>query len=284
MFKPATKEAAKARIALCGPSGSGKTYTALTLAHGLAERVAVVDTERGSASKYVGLNGWSWDTVEPDKFAPLSLVGILAEAATAGYGCVVVDSLSHYWMGADGMLEQVDRRSGPNKFASGWKVVGPEEKRMIDALLAYPGHVIVTLRVKTEYVVVENDRGKKEPQKVGLKPVQRDGIEYEMDVVGDLDHDNTLTISKTRVHSLAKAVIPQPGIELARQIAEWLDEGVQVPTALEYRDRALACAGVEELRALYREVESHRLLGAPLIADGKPTILGEFIKSLAGAA
>ncbi|MCU7532035.1 ATP-binding protein, partial [Prescottella equi] len=132
-FTPATKKASKARIALCGPSGSGKTYTGLALATALSDRVAVIDTERGSASKYVGLNGWQFDTVAPDKFSPLSLVETLGVAAGAGYPAVLIDSLSHYWEGTDGMLEQVDKRSGSNKFTSGWKVVRPEERKMIDA-------------------------------------------------------------------------------------------------------------------------------------------------------
>ncbi len=128
-FTPATKKASKARIALCGPSGSGKTYTGLALATALSDRVAVIDTERGSASKYVGLNGWQFDTVAPDKFSPLSLVETLGVAAGAGYPAVLIDSLSHYWEGTDGMLEQVDKRSGSNKFTSGWKVVRPRNGR-----------------------------------------------------------------------------------------------------------------------------------------------------------
>ncbi|UXA20664.1 ATP-binding protein [Mycobacterium sp. SMC-4] len=281
-FKPATREASHARIALSGPSGSGKTYTALTLAAALADRFAVIDTERGSASKYVGLNGWQFGTVQPDSFSPLSLVDTLGVAAGAEYGCVVVDSLSHYWMGVDGMLEQADRRAkGGNSF-SGWKEVRPEERRMIDALVAYPGHVIVTMRSKTEYVIEENERGKKVPRKVGLKPEQREGIEYEFDVVGDLDHDNTLTVVKSRIHTLTKAVIPMPGEDLAATIAEWLANGEKVPTVAEYRKRALALTDLSELKALYDEVIGHRMGSAPTIdAENQPTLLAELIEDRA---
>lgn len=281
-FKPATREASFARIALSGPSGSGKTYTALALATALSERVAVIDTERGSASKYVGLNGWKFDTVQPDSYSPLSLVDLLGEAAGAEYGCVVVDSLSHYWMGVDGMLEQADRRAkGGNSF-SGWKEVRPEERRMIDALVAFPGHVVATMRSKTEFVIEENDRGKKVPRKVGLKPEQRDGIEYEFDVVGDLDHDNTLTVVKSRIHTLTKAVIPMPGEDLAASIAEWLSDGEKVPTVAAYRKQALALTSVDDLKALFDEVSGHRMAGAPTVdEDGHPTVLGDLIRALA---
>lgn len=281
-FKPASREASFARIALSGPSGSGKTYTALALATALSERVAVVDTERGSASKYVGLNGWAFDTIQPDRFSPLSLVEALGEAAGGEYGCVVVDSFSHYWMGVDGMLEQVDQRARNGNNFAGWKEVRPDERRMIDALVAYPGHVVVTMRSKTEYVIEENERGKKVPRKVGMKPEQRDGIEYEFDVVGDLDHDNTLTVVKSRIHTLSKAVIPMPGEELAHQISEWLSDGEKVPTVSEYRKRALKLTSMEDFKTLFEEVSGHRMAAAPTVdEDGHPTVLGDFIKAYA---
>ncbi|AEK07829.1 ATP-binding protein [Mycobacterium phage Yoshi] len=281
-FKPATREASYARIALSGPSGSGKTYTALALGTALADKVAVIDTERGSASKYVGLNGWQFDTVQPDSFSPLSLVELLGLAAGGEYGCVIVDSWSHYWMGVDGMLEQADRRAkGGNSF-SGWKEVRPEERRMIDALVSFPGHLIATMRSKTEYVVEENERGKKVPRKVGLKPEQRDGAEYEFDLVGDLDHDNTLTVVKSRIHTLAKAVVPMPGEEFAHQIRDWLSDGARVPTVAEYRKQALAAETREELKALYDEVSGHKLTVAPTVdRDGNSTVLGDLITDLA---
>lgn len=279
-FKPATREAAFARIALTGPSGAGKTYTALALATALSDNVGFIDTERGSASKYVGLNGWQFQTVQPDKYAPLSLVETLGVAAGAEFGCVVIDSFSHYWMGVDGMLEQVDNRAHGSNTFSGWKEVRPEERRMIDALVAYPGHVIVTMRSKTEYVIEENDRGKKVPRKVGMKPEQREGIEYEFDLVGDMDLDNTLTVVKSRIHTLAKALIPLPGDELAAEILSWLSDGEKIPTAREYRQRALAMDSLDELKALYDEVIGNRLGAAPAVdADGNPTVLGDLIKA-----
>lgn len=282
-FEEATKEAAKARIALTGPSGGGKTYTALMLAFGLGETVAVVDTERGSASKYVGRNGWRFQTIKPVSFAPLSLVDHLGKAAGRGFDVVVIDSLSHYWEGADGMLEQVDRRSGASKFTSGWKVVRPEERRMVDAILAYPGHVIVTLRAKQEYVLETNERGKQEPKRVGLKPIQRDGIEYEFDLVGDMDLSNTLTVSKSRIEGVDMgAAYPHPGVELATKVDEFLSEGAPVPPVSSYRGRAIELETIEELHGLFKEVAGHQLDGAPMLDDaGHPTILGDFIRKRA---
>lgn len=279
VFTPATRTESKARIALTGPSGSGKTYTALALAHHFSDRIAVVDTERGRANLYVGMNNWQFDALSPQSFSPASLTEIIAAAGAQRYGCLIVDSLSHYWNGVDGMLEQADKRAlGGNTF-SGWKSARPDERRMIDALAAYPGHIIVTLRVKTEYVLEENERRKKVPRKVGLKPEQREGIEYEFDVVGDLDLDNTLTISKTRIPMLHNRVISKPGAEVAEQISDWLSEGKPITPVMDYRDKALNDAiSFDDLRALWAEVKESNQLGAAVLdVDGKTTSLGELI-------
>ena len=279
-FEQATKAEAKARIALAGPPGSGKTYTALALAFGLGEKVAVVDTERGSASKYVGENGWQFQRFNAVSYSPRSLVDILGAAAGEGFDVLILDSWSHYWEGTDGMLEQVDRKkSGSNTF-SGWKEARPDERRMIDALLSFPGHLIVTLRSKVEYVVEENERGKKVPVKVGLKPIQRDGIEYEFDVIGDLDLDNTMTISKTRLSSLAKRSIREPGLELAGEIRAWLEDGLSSLTVGEYRESALAESDPDQLLKLYRDLEALQLLSAPTVDEfDNPTVLGDLVKN-----
>ncbi len=292
-FTPATKSASKARIALCGPSGAGKTYTALALADRLATRaggkIAVIDSERGSASKYVGLNGWKFDTVTPDKFSPVSLTELLGVASGAGYAVLIVDSWSHYWSGTDGMQEQADRRAkGGNSF-SGWKEIKPDERRMVDAMVSFPGHLIVTMRSKTQYVIEQierNGRTTNVPRKIGLKPDQREGIEYEFDLVGDLDLDNVLTVSKSRIPTLSRVVIPQPDAEFADAIANWLEDGTSSTSVEEYRTRTLATGlTAEELKTVYADVKSAGLLGAPVVDNRtQPTTLGELIITQGQAA
>lgn len=279
-FTPATKEQAKARIALTGPTGSGKTYTALITGSVFGERVALIDTEHGSASKYA--DEFAFDTLQPTTFEPTALVDMLAVAAHDGYDVVIVDSLSHFWSGAGGMLEQVDnaaKRFGAGNAFAGWKEARPLERAMIDALLAYPGHLIATMRTKTEYVVETDERGRKVPRKVGLKPEQREGIEYEFDIVGDLDHENTLVISKSRAKPLSGLVIRKPGVEFAEAVLDWLDAGKPTPNASDYLTTATdPNATYEELRALYEEVRRHNLLGAAVLdGDGRSRTLGELI-------
>ncbi|WP_084965296.1 ATP-binding protein [Thermoactinospora rubra] len=281
VFTPATKEEAKARVALTGPSGSGKTYTALALATTLGSKVAVIDTERGSASKYSDL--FSFSRLNLQSFEPTTLVQALAAAGAQGHDVVVVDSLSHFWSGTGGMLEQVDaasRRGYNGNSFGGWKEARPMERAMIDALVSYPGHVIVTMRSKTDYVIEEDHRGKKVPRKVGLKPEQREGIEYEFDIVGDLDHENTLIVTKSRAPKISGRVIPKPGADLAQEILDWLSDGTPAPDAKHYRDMAVdPYATREDLAALAGEVKERGLLGAAVIDEhGDATSLGDLIR------
>ncbi len=226
-FTKATKRQAKLRLALIGPAGSGKTMTALKLATSLGERVALVDTERGSASKYA--DEFTFDTIALESFEPETLIEAVHAAESAGYDVLVVDSWSAFWTGKGGALEQVDmataRSRSKNAFTDGWREVTPMHNRMIDAIVGSKLHVIATMRVKTEYVIEENAHGKKVPRKIGLAPVQRAGVEYEFDVTADLDPDNNLIVDKTRCKALKGKVWKCAGEEMAALLKSWLTDG-----------------------------------------------------------
>jgi hypothetical protein len=225
-FKKATKQQAKLRLALIGISGSGKTYTALQIATNLSEKVALIDTERGSASKYA--DEFSFDAMDLTSYHPQTYIDAIHDAEAAGYEVLIIDSLSHAWMGKDGALEQVDkvakRTQSTNTFAA-WREVTPLHNALVEAIVGARLHVIVTMRAKTEYVMETNEKGKQVPRKIGLAPVQRDGLEYEFDVVGDMDNDNNLIVSKTRCKPLRGGVFHQPGADVAAILKEWLTDG-----------------------------------------------------------
>ncbi len=225
-FTKATKKRAKLRLALIGPPGSGKTYSALAIASNLGRRVGLIDTEHGSASKYADL--FEFEALELDSFHPRTYIEAIRAAEQAGFDVLVIDSLSHAWSGKDGALEQVDRvaarsKSG-NSFAA-WREVTPLHNELVEALVGCKLHLIVTMRSKVEWVVDEDDRGKKVPRKVGMAPVQRDGVEYEFDVCGDLDQSNRLAISKSRCPALSGGVFTRPGKDVADVLLTWLDAG-----------------------------------------------------------
>ena len=228
-FKRATKSTAKLRLGLVGPSGSGKTMTALRIAAGLGGRVAVVDTERGSASLYAGERGLAFDVIELDTYGVERFIEAIKAAVDGGYATLVIDSLSHAWAGKGGILEFVDtqgkRNQGGGNF-SAWRDATPRHNSLVDAILGAPLHIICTLRSKVEYVVEKVD-GRNTVRKIGLQPVQRDGLEYEFTVVGDVTQDHDLVVTKTRAAFLKDAVIREAGEDLGRQLAEWLNSGEQ---------------------------------------------------------
>jgi hypothetical protein len=222
-FTPATKHASRLRLALAGPAGSGKTYSALAIAAALPQPVAVIDTERGSASKYSDL--FKFSTLELESFHPDRYIEAIHAAAEAGFETLVIDSLSHAWMGKDGALELVDRAAKraqtANSFGA-WREVTPLHNALVDAMIGARLHLIVTLRSKTEYVQEKDDKGRTVIRKMGMAPVQRDGLEYEFDVYGDLDQDNNLIVGKTRCPALAGQIIRKPGAGLAATLTTWL--------------------------------------------------------------
>ncbi|MFF9118342.1 ATP-binding protein [Streptomyces massasporeus] len=222
-FRPASKAGRKARLSIQGMSGSGKTWTGLSIAHGLSEgrKFAVIDTEKGAASLYAGHHGIQFDSCPMDRYDPRDLIKVLDSAAQAGYPTVFVDSLSHFWKGTDGTLDQVEKakaKYGGNKFA-GWKDGTPIQNDMVAAILDYPGHVVCSMRSYTEWVL---ENGK--PQRVGMRPEQRKGIEYEFDLAVAMDLDNRLEVLKSRCPSLHRKVIDRPNgaRDIAAPLLAWL--------------------------------------------------------------
>lgn len=229
-FQKAQRKQAKLRLALAGPSGSGKTYSALLIAQGLAPegRIALIDTERGSGELYSDLTDYDAATLAPP-FTPERYIQLIQEAEQSGYAVLIIDSLSHAWTGEGGVLDMHDKatlasRSG-NSFMS-WREVTPHHNALVDAIIGANLHVIATMRTKTAYDLVDDGKGGKKPIKVGLAPVQRDGLEYEFTLVMDLSVDSHIaTAAKDRTSLFdGQHFIPSP--ETGATLRDWLDSGV----------------------------------------------------------
>lgn len=222
-FAKAVKYAAKGRTALVGPAGSGKTYTMLMLARALAGpngKIAAIDTEHGSMSKYADV--FDFDVLELSSFTPESFIETLHAAEENHYDVFCCDSLSHFWVGKDGALEFVDMAAKRHKDnMGGWKEFRPHERMMVDEMVSSPCHVICTMRTKTEFVEQIID-GKKKRVKIGLAPVQREGLEYEFDLVGYMDEENTFITDKTRCSHYSQKAFTKPGPKEFAPFVEWL--------------------------------------------------------------
>lgn len=229
-FTKATKKQAKLRLAISGPSGSGKTYTALALAMVLGKKRGLIDTERGSASKYADIFSFEVSDIAPP-FNPEKYISEIHAAEQAGMDVLIIDSLTHAWSGAGGVLEVVDQaatRAKGNTYA-GWREGTPLQNKLIDTILQSPCHIIATMRAKTEYALETNDRGKVQPKKIGMAPIQREGVEYEFDVSAFMDVDNNFCVEKTRCPALTGKVFNKPGKDLAQILLNWLSDGAVAP-------------------------------------------------------
>lgn len=230
-FKKATKAQSKLRMAISGASGSGKTRSALEIAKYLGKRVALIDSEFGSASKYADIVDFDVCEVRDD-YSPLKLIELL-KAASEEHDVVIVDSMTHFWNSTGGFLDLVDKeckrmqaRGGKFDSFAAWKEVTPIFNKMVQAILSCPAHVLVTIRAKQEY---SREGGK--VTKLGTAPEMRDNFQYEMDIEGLLDENHNLVIGKTRCDVVDRKVFPKPGKEFAETILAWLNSGV-VPVVL----------------------------------------------------
>jgi hypothetical protein len=228
-FRPATKSQAKLRAALFGPSGSGKTYSALAIATGLGQRIALIDTEHGSASKYA--DRFVFDTLDLSDPRIDNYVAAIQAAGAAGYDVLICDSLSHPWQE---LLAEIDRitvssRHKGNKW-SAWSEGTPKQKSLVEAILSYPGHVLVTMRSKTEWAV-QDDKGKSKPVRLGLAPEQRAGVEYEFDLLLEISPDHVAQVIKDRTGRFQDKTLDKPGETFGADLAAWLADGEPAPAA-----------------------------------------------------
>jgi len=276
LFTKATKKKAKARIALIGPSGSGKTYSALAIGQHLGQRMAVIDTEHGTASKYS--DTFTFDVLELELHDPRRYVEAIKAAEQEGYDVLVIDSLSHAWAGRDGLLEFVDktakRSQHGNSFAA-WREATPLHNQLVDALTGCRMHLIVTMRAKTEYVVETDNRGKQVPRKIGLAPIQRDGVEYEFDVTADLTADHDMIVGKTRCPMLDGQVYHKPGQAVADVLLAWLTDGDE-PVRTGHSNVSSGTRESNEL-ATAEEIDELRRLAQGHYGDGWEQKLEELV-------
>lgn len=222
-FSKAQRQSTFLKLAITGPSGSGKTYSSLLLASGLGARIALLDTENGSAALYA--DQFEFDTLAMN--APYEVkkyLWAIEQAEEAGYDVMVIDSISHCWAGEGGLLEQksvLDSRGGKQNQYTNWASITKLHEQFKARLLSSKLHLIATMRSKQEYVLEVNDQGKQIPRKLGMAPIQRDSIEYEFTIVFDLAMDHSAASSKDRT-GLFDGRIFTPSKNTGEELIDWL--------------------------------------------------------------
>lgn len=233
-FVVASKRMAKAKVAMIGPSGAGKTYSALRMARGLTNngRVGVLDSENNSASLYSDkFEGWQYMVLPiAPPYTARKYLDAISLAVREGLDCLIIDSLTHAWAGEGGLLQQkeaLDSRAGSNSYAN-WQQITKVHEAMKSQILYSPIHIITTMRSKQEYVLEQNSHGKSVPKKVGLKPIQRDDLEYEFTVVFDIGMDHQFIVSKDRT-DLFDGMVAKITEQTGADVRAWLCNDIKTP-------------------------------------------------------
>lgn len=233
-------------MGLQGPSGSGKTYSALLIANGLCNdwsKVAVVDTENGSANLYAHLGSFNVLQLSPP-FTPEKYMDAIAVCEKAEMEVIIIDSMSHQW---EYIVDYHSSLTG-NSFTN-WGKVTPRHNAFVQRILQSHCHMICTIRTKQDYILTEKN-GKQVPEKVGLKSVQRDGIDYELTLSFDLDIKNFATASKDRTGLFFGKPEQKLSVQTGQQIAEWCNSGAAI-TVDEVNERIGDTRSIQELLQLY---------------------------------
>lgn len=224
-LKKATRKQVKLRLNISAPSGAGKTYSALRMAKGLVndwDKVAVIDTENGSASLYSHLGDFNTIDLTPP-FTPEKYIEAINTCVNAGMEAIIIDSSTHEWA----CLIEENELLAQSKFRgntwSAWSQTTPRHDKFINAVLHCPVHVITCTRSKMETVMGDD----KKVKKVGMKDVQREGWEYELTISLNIDRDTHLAIpSKDRTNLFEGKNPFLITEETGKEIANWCNSGV----------------------------------------------------------
>ncbi|SFN42030.1 AAA domain-containing protein [Algoriella xinjiangensis] len=251
-LRKSERKKAKIKMALQGSAGSGKTYSSLLLAQGITNKdfskIAIIDTENGSADLYAHLGDYNVLTLQPP-YTPEKYIEAIELCEKEGMEVIVIDSISHAW---DELLDFHSKLAG-NSFAN-WSKVTPRQKAFTDKILQCKAHVIATMRTKQDYVLNQKD-GKYVPEKVGLKAVQRDGLDYEFTLVFDIDIKHFAVSSKDRTGLFMGRPEFIINSSTGRRILEWCNSGVNDDSISEkdVLSKISICQSINELSKIYQE-------------------------------
>jgi hypothetical protein len=244
----AERKRARIKMALQGPSGTGKTYGSLLIAKGMADswdKVVVIDTENESSHLYAHMGGFKVLSLK-EPFTPEKYIDAIILCEQAGMEVIIIDSATHEW---ENLLAYHANLQG-NSFTN-WAKVTPRHAAFIQKVLQSPCHIIATIRTKQDYVLSERN-GKMVPEKVGLKSVQRDGLDYEFTLVFDLDIKNNAVASKDRTGLFFGTAEGKLTEETGRLINNWCNSGATYSTS-EVIQRINDCKSLNELLEVYKQ-------------------------------
>jgi hypothetical protein len=247
----AQRSKAYLKLGISAPSGAGKTLSAILLAYGLVkqahpdwneleiwEHIAIIDTENGSGQLYVGSEFYNttigaYNTITlKAPFEAENYIQAVELCREAGMEVCIIDSTTHLWSGAGGLLEQQNNaaKRGGNSYTA-WRDITPMHNRFVDTMLQVPMHIIATMRAKQEYVQEKDSNGKTSIRIVGMEPEQRKGMEYEFTMFFEINKEHEAFGAKDRTSQFDRKtfkITPDTGKEMMK----WLEGGIDKPVEI----------------------------------------------------
>lgn len=234
---------------------SGKTYTAALLAlgtrelFGLTGPVAMFDTEGGSeyiapllrtatGKDLLGIKSRSFD----------DLCTVAEECVAAEASVLIVDSVTHVWRElCDAYLKQINAKR-PEKYGKktslefqDWAHVKGIWGRWSDMYLNLPLHIIICGRAGYEYDFEEDERGKKQLIKTGVKMKTEGEFGFEPSLLVEMEREQEpdgqggfklrrrATVLGDRFGIIDGATMLDPGFDFFKPHVAMLKPGTHVP-------------------------------------------------------
>ena len=273
-LRQAQRKQAKIKLALQGPSGSGKTMSALLLASGMADwsKIAIIDTENHSADLYAHLG--EYNVLQLSKpFTPERYIKAIEVCENASMEVIIIDSVSHEWEGSGGILDLHGAMAG-NSFTN-WNKVTPRHNAFVQKILQSGAHIVATIRTKTDYTLTDKN-GKMVPEKVGLKGITRDGLDYEFTIVFDLDIKHQAKASKDRTNLFMDKPEEMISAASGKKILNWCNSGKGLP---EIKNEISKANTVEKLREILRTYPEYKTTLEPLAIARKEKLSSKIINT-----
>lgn len=216
------------KLLLCGFPGSGKSYSACRIAQILGKKFCVINTEKRRGLLYQKEFGYSVYNILPP-YSPEKYVQAIDACVKAGFELVVIDSLSHEWMGKGGASHIVSNSGAKDTMKAWHDFKTGRHQDLIEKIMEAPIDVIATARSNFEYDEVEVN-GKMRRVKSGTGIQQEKSTEFEFDFVFEFGADYSFRCTKSSTGSLK---VFEPGYDYfideptVKRLYDWVSDTPQ---------------------------------------------------------
>jgi len=230
VLKPAVAYVKPLKLLMYGPTYAGKTWNALDIARGVIMKIRgcteeeawkhmiLLDSENKRGALYAYKGPFNYKEIEPPFMAEKITNEINLLDQVDQIDVIIIDSLTHYWSKQGGILDRKAKKDakGGNSYTN-WQEFTIIFSEMIDTILQSPKVVIATTRSKNDTVMEANAKNKMVPRTYGLKPDLRDDIDYDFDIVFNVDkqsHNLIMEKGVPGIKNVYEVTGPEVGIEL----------------------------------------------------------------------